>query len=100
MAIDNMWLQSDPQAMYGAMRPTSGTNRYQDYWKGQYSNVYQDYYDQLARTAARGQMPTQTWGQYLQNDFNPQRKWRQFSPSTKGTQKKSFAPTTRWNIWG
>lgn len=100
MALGDMWLQSDPKAMWGAMRPTGGSANFQDYWKNKYSDVYQNYYDQLARTAGSGQTPTQTWGQYLQQDFNPQQQYKGFSPSKKGFSNKSFAPTTKWNLWG
>lgn len=58
------WLEDFPRAQYGASIP-SGARSFEDYWRGQYGNVYGDYQTALGQQAMAGQPPSLGFGEFL-----------------------------------
>lgn len=89
------WLEDFPQALYGAMQPAV-TPRQQQYWGGQYGNVWQDYMRRLGLMALGGQPPGMMFGEFLRgypfSDY-----WGQLTPGQRG-ERISLYPGLKWNL--
>lgn len=87
------WLEESPDILYRALLP-GGTNPFLDYWRSQYGRVYNDYLGGLGRTAIAGQVPNQTFADYL-NTYGFNNQWQSLSPGQRG---EAMRPVTKWNI--
>ena len=92
-SIWSYWLEDFPRALYGAMMP-GGTPTFEDYWKGQYGNVYGDYQTALGQLALAGQPPSTTFGQFL-DSYPFASKYNLLSPSQLGYRTPS---RMRWRV--
>jgi len=92
------WLAENPDILYGAMRPTTPSYNYSNYWRGQYSNIWDEFQRGLGQQALQGFEPTQTF-----QDFLTPYPWLQNylgqSPGARGQAGQSkYAPRTRWLV--
>lgn len=91
------WLEETPSALYGAMRPQTGSQPFMDYWKGQQGNVWEDYWSKLGTMALGGQAPSLNYSDFLSN-YPWMSDWLKMGPGQRGERSSLFAPRTRWNI--
>ncbi len=92
------WLSDEPEARYFgelAERKQSFTPAQTNYWRGQYTPMYNRYMGQLGQTAMGGGTPTQTWGNFL-SGMPWQREWENLSPWQRGVDTQRFSPRLRW----
>ena len=82
------FMQDNPQAMYNAFIPKTGSNRFLDYWQSQYGSQYGNYMGQLGTQALSGQAPTLNFEDYL-NQFPFMKQWSTMSPSARGERTPS-----------
>ena len=87
------WLEETPNILYGAKIPT-GTSPFADYWRSQYSNVYNDYMGQLGKQALSGTAPTLNFEDYL-SQFPFMKQWYAMNPSQRGERTPS---SYRWRL--
>ncbi len=88
-----------PQAGdYGGLARTAsiaGSNQFQEYWRGQAGNVYNQYLGDFARnpvdSAAKGGL-----GGYLER-FPWLENFQSLSPSMRGENLTRYAPRVRWS---
>jgi len=91
------WLEDYPSALYGAMRPRTGSRSFTDYWRGQQSNVYGDYMARLGQMTMAGQPPNLGFQEFLgQYPFLSQ--YLGMSPGERGQYPARYAPRLRWNV--
>lgn len=76
------WLEDFPRARYGAQIP-KGAPSFQDYWRGQYGNVYGDYQTALGEMAMAGQPPSLMFGDFL-GSYPFAEKYNLLSPRRRG----------------
>ena len=93
--IWSYWLEDTPEALYGAMTPTTSPMQ-QKYWGSQYGNVWQDYMSKLGKMALGGSPPNLNFSSFLQS-YPFQEYWSQMSPSQRGV-NTSLYPSYRWNV--
>ena len=91
------WLEDYPQAAYGAYQPKTGSRSFLDYWRGQQSNVYDQYMGQLGQMAKAGQAPSMNLTDYL-GSYPWLQKWFEQSPQQRGERPSLFSPNVRWQL--
>jgi len=96
-------LEAQPELAYmGAVQqtPFRGTapmqQRAQDYWRGQYGDIFNQYSGQRAQEIATGKPPEKwtTFMDYLRTVPFTQR-YSQMTPLQRGASTRRFAPSTR-----
>jgi|TARA_R110002153_G_scaffold33647_8_gene101363 hypothetical protein len=79
----------------GRTASIAGSNQFQEYWRGQAGNVYNQYLGEFARnpvaSAAKGGL-----GGYLER-FPWLTKFQDLSPASRGEQPTRYAPRVRWS---
>jgi len=79
---------------YGGMRSRAGSlagsNRFQEYWRGQAGNVYNQYLSTFARN------PESELSDYLDN-FDWLKGFQDLSPARRGETPQRFAPRVRYS---
>ena len=68
----------------------AGSNRFQDYWRGQAGNVYNQYLSTFARN------PQSQLSDYLDN-FDWLKGFQDLSPARRGETPQRFAPRVRYS---
>jgi len=101
MALDflNAFLEDNPDILYGGMfrNLRSPSPNFTDYWRNKSGSVYGDYLSRLGQTALGGEIPTQTYQDYLGG--NPWLEdWGKMSPSFRGQQGSRFSSGLKWQI--
>lgn len=91
------FLEETPDILYGAMRPQWGSFNFGDYWRRQQGDIYGDYLGGLGRTALGGQIPTQTFTNYLTN-YPWLSRYMGLPPEERGERQSRFAPRMRWSL--
>lgn len=91
------WLVENPEILYGAMRPTTPSRNFTNYWQNQYNNVWDNYQRELGQMALRGQEPIYPFQSYLSN-YQWLQNYLGMSPSTRGESPSTYAPRTRWLV--
>jgi len=90
------FLEDNPDLLYQAMRPR-GSRTYADYFRTRQPQVTADYMGSIGRTAMEGQIPTQSYRDYLQN-YPWRGEYLGQSPGARGEQPGLYAPRLKWNV--
>ncbi len=95
------WLTDQPQARFFgelANKRQSFTPGQSSYWGGQYGNIYNRYLGQLGQTAMQGQVPSQTFGNFM-SQFPWERQWGNLPRWQRGYNERAFSPSMRWLMY-
>lgn len=91
------YLADYPDIAYQALRPTTGSWNYQQYWNQRQDRVRNQYLGTQAQSIMRGEYPTQSYVDYLLG-FPFLRNWSQLSPMERGVRVGQYAPNLRWAV--
>jgi hypothetical protein len=93
------WLEGNPSAVFANWsNQLGGTPAQKTYYGNNYNNTYSKYMGALANTAQQGNIPTQTFGNWLQS--YPWLKEFQNQPSyMRGYNPAQFSPRSRWMLY-
>lgn len=90
------WLGAEPRAAYGGwLGGLQGTPALKRYYENMFPMMQNRYYGELGGQAMEGQMPTQTFMDYLQN-YPAQRQYQNLPNWMRGYNPQQFSPRYRW----
>lgn len=89
-------LEEEPKAAFFGQQERFGRSpTQQQFWKGQFQDVHQEWLGRLGQQLLGGQEPNLRFTDFLKN-FNFQQRFQSLPPSFRGAQTARFAPPTRF----
>ena len=96
---DNPWLswieKVDPRPIYSSYSSQWGSPNQQDYYESNYDRIYRNYLGSQVNQTRQGQVPEQTFDQYL-GGYNWNQEFGRLPPAQRGMSTARFAPPVRW----
>ena len=95
------FLEAEPRAAYfglggqGQSTPYGSSPRERQFFQGQFQNMYNQYMGGLGRELGEGKLPTQRFGEFLQ-DFPYSQQFQALPPSMRGAGVGQYAPQARF----
>ena len=90
-------LADDPRLPFFAALGRAGTTPTQKrYFQNQFQNIHNRFLGMQGQQIEQGQMPTQSFGDFLGNDFDFGREFQSQPPSFRGEFLSRFSPRSRF----
>ena len=91
------FLEDNPNLLFQGLRPRGPSRTFSEFFRQRQPEIENRFLGGLGRTALSGQVPTQTFQDFLRN-FDFRADFLSRSPRARGENRSLLAPRLLWNI--